>query len=101
MQSVDEFIESLLKEKGITDVPPDIQERIKEEMKTELLRQIDQEAIMRLSEDKAAELANLIDDPNFTQEQAAGFMQNSGVNLAEVAASTMLKFRGFYLGNEG
>ena len=101
MQSVDDFIESLLNEKGITDVSPEVKDRIKEEMKTELLRQIDRAAIMRLDEEKAAELANLVDDPNFTKEQMSDFVQNAGVNLTEVTADTMLKFRSLYLGTEG
>ena len=56
---------------------------------------------MQLNEEKAAELAGLINDPEFTDEKMTEFMQNSGVNLAEVALDTMLKFRGFYLGAKG
>lgn len=98
MQSVDEFIEQLLIDKGITDVEPDIREELKSEMKERLMDQINRAAIMQLSEDKAAELASKVDDPNFTNEQMTEFMQNSGVNLTEVALETMLQFRNFYLG---
>ncbi len=99
MQSVDDFIEQLLKEKGITDVEDDIRTELKEDMKKRLLDQIDKAAVMQLSEEKAAELANLVEDPNFTNEQMTEFMKNSGVNLPEVALETMLKFRNFYLGS--
>ena len=97
IQSLDEFIESLLIEKGITDVEPEIREELKEEMKTRLLDQIDKAAVMQLSEEKAAELAAMVDDPDFTNEKMTEFMQNSGVNLTEVALDTMLQFRNFYL----
>lgn len=98
MEKVDEFIDNLLKEKGITDVEPDILKGVKNDMKEQLLKQIDREAIMRLPEDKANELADKLEDPNFTEQQMAEFIQNSGVNLPDVVVDVMIKFRGFYLG---
>ena len=98
MQSGDEFIESILNDKGITDVEPDVRNELKADMKQRLVDQINKAAIMQLSEEKAAELASLVDDPNFSDEQMTEFMQKSGVNLTEVALDTMLKFRSFYLG---
>lgn len=100
MQSVDEFIESLLVDKGITDIESEIKAELSQEMKTRLLDQINKAAIMQLSEEKAAELASMVDDPNFTNEKMTEFMQTSGVNLAEVALETMLQFRNFYLSSE-
>lgn len=98
IQKIDEFIESILDEKGITDIEPDVRSELVEDMKKRLLDQINKAAIMKLSEEKAAELATLVDDPNFTNEKMAEFMQNSGVNLAEVTLETMLQFRSLYLG---
>ena len=98
MQNIDDFLESLLNDKGITDVDPEIRAELKEDMKTRLMDQINRAAIMELSEEKAAELADLVDDPEFNDEKMANFMQESGVNLTEAALDTMLKFRGFYLG---
>ena len=98
IQKIDEFIESILDEKGITDIEPDVRSELVEDMKKRLLDQINKAAIMKLSEEKAAELATLVDDPNFTNEKMAEFMQNSGVNLSEVTLETMLQFRSLYLG---
>ena len=100
MQNIDEFIESLLNDKGITDVDPETKEELKTDMKNRLLDQINRAAIMQLSEEKAAELADLVDNPDFTNEKMIEFLQYSGVNLTEVALDTMLKFRGFYLEGE-
>lgn len=97
MQNIDDFIETLLNEKGITDIDPDTKTELKEEMKGRLLDQINQAAIMELSEEKAAELASKVDDPEFTNEKMTEFMQNSGVDLTAVVANTMLQFRSFYL----
>ena len=98
IQKIDEFIESILDEKGITDIEPDVRSELVEDMKKRLLDQINKAAIMKLSEEKAAELATLVDDPSFTNEKMTEFMQNSGVNLAEVTLETMLQFRSLYLG---
>lgn len=100
MQNIDEFIESLLNDKGITNVEPEVREELKAEMKVKLLDQINRAAIQALSEEKAEELAKKVEDPNFTNEDMTKFIQDSGVNLTEVALETMLKFRGFYLGTE-
>ncbi len=99
IQNIDDFIESILKDKGITEVEPDVRAELKEDMKKRLLDQINKAAVMQLSEEKAAELADLVDSPDFTDEKMAEFMQNSGVNLGDVALETMLQFRSFYLGN--
>ncbi len=98
MQEVDKFIESLLEEKGITDLEPDVKADLVADMKKRLLDQIDKAAIMKLSQEQADELARLADDPSFTNEQMTEFMQKSGVNLTEVALDTMLQFRNYYLG---
>lgn len=97
MQSVDDFIETLLNEKGITEVEPEIRAELKEDMKARLMDQINRAAIMKLSEEKATELAGMVDNPDFNDEKMAEFMKNSGVNLTEVALDTMLQFRNFYL----
>lgn len=98
MQEIDNFIDTILKEKGITGLEPDVESDLKAEMKERLLDQINKAAVMELSEEKAAELAELADKPDFTNEKMTEFMQNSGVNLTNVVAGTMIKFRSFYLG---
>lgn len=100
MQSVDEFVESILDDKGITNVEPDIRQELKEDMKKRLMDQINRAAVMKLSEEKVAELNKLMDEPDFTNEKMTEFMKNSGINLSEVALDTMIKFRGFYMGAE-
>ncbi len=100
MQNVDDFIASLLKDKGIDNIEPEILEELKADMKNRLLDQIDRAAVQALPADKAEELARLIDEPDFTNEKMAEFMQNSGVNLTEVALDTMLRFRSYYLNAE-
>ena len=98
MQQLDEFIEQLLNDKGVTDIDPDTRKTLKEDMQNRLVDQINRNAILELDDEKAEELAGLIDDPDFTSEKMTEFLQNAGVNLTEVALDTMLQFRKFYLG---
>ena len=100
MQNIDDFLENLLKEKGITSVDPETRGEVKNEMRQRLVDQINRAAIMQLSEEKANELTEKLNNPEFTDEQMTQFVKDAGVNLTEVALDTMLKFRGFYLGTE-
>ena len=97
MQSIDEFIEQLLIDKGITNQDPEVKKELVEELKTRLLDQIDRAAIMQLSEEKADELTKKLDDPEFTNEKMTEFMKESGVDLTQVTIDTMLRFREYYL----
>ena len=97
-QGVDDFLASLLDENGITNLEPKIRQDLIDDMRQRLFNQINKEAILRLSEEKASELSTKLDDPNFTGDDMAQFLRDNGVNLTEVALDTMVKFRGFYLG---
>ncbi len=97
MQSIDEFIEQLLDDKGINNQDPEVKKELVEEMKTRLLDQIDRAAIMQLSEEKADELTKKLDDPEFDNEKMTEFMKESGVDLTQVTIDTMLRFREYYL----
>ena len=100
MEQLDEFIDNLLKEKGITGLDPEVEKSLKEEMRTRLNGQINRSAIEQLSEDKAAELAEHLKDPNFTNEDFGNFMQDCGVDLIETTTNALLAFRSLYLGVE-
>lgn len=102
MEKLDEFMESLLNAKGVTDVDPEVRAELKKQMSERLLDQINRNAIMRLSEEKAEELTKLIEsNPNITNEEVTKFIQDAGVDLSDVALSTMVQFRNFYLSGTG
>ena len=100
MQGVDDFIEQILVDKGITDLDPETRSELKDDMKQSLLDQIDEAAIMQLSEEKANEINSKLEDPNFTKNDMVDFMSESGVDLAQVALGTMVMFRKAYLAAE-
>ena len=98
MENVEDFIDQLIDEKGYSDLDDDVRQELKNDMIQRLMDQIDQAAINALPEDKAIELADKLDDESFDDEKVAEFMQNSGVDLQQVALETMLQFRMLYLG---
>lgn len=98
MENVEGFIDQLIDEKGYSDLDDDVRQELKTDMIQRLMDQIDQAAINALPEDKAIELADKLDDELFDDEKVAEFMQNSGIDLQQVALETMLQFRMLYLG---
>ena len=97
MQNLDDFMESLLQEKGIK-VEGEVREQLKEDMTQRLLNQIDRATLNRLTEKQAVELSDKLDDPNFGQDEAAEYIKSCGIDAQEVALETMVQFRAFYLG---
>ena len=97
MESIDQFVEQLIEQKGLKGLDDETRAGVKAELTQRLMEQIDRAAIEALPEEKAVELAKLADDPSFTNEQMMEFVRNSGVDLAQVALNTMVQFRDFYL----
>ena len=100
MESLDEFIEQLLIDKGITSQDPETKAELIKELRTMLLDQINKAAIMQLSEEQADELTQKLDDPEFTDEKMTEYMEQSGVDLTSVAIETMVRFRQYFLETE-
>ncbi len=98
-EQLDQFLEQLLDDKGLTMIEGEVREEVKAGMAERLLDQIDQAVINALPEDKAIELSNKLDDENFTNEDAAQFISDCGVDVSGISYETMLQFRSFYLNN--
>ncbi len=97
MDNVEQFIDQLIDEKDL-NLEDDVRQELKVDMINRLLDQIDKASINALPEDKAIELADKLDDPEFTDEQVAEFIRNCGVDMERVALETMMQFRLLYLG---
>lgn len=100
MQKLDDFLEDLLKKKGLSDVDPEIKKDLIADMRNQLETQLNRAAIQSLSEEKAKEMANLVDKPDFTTEKLTKFMQKSGVNFDQIALETLQQFSDLYLNKE-
>ena len=99
MDNVEQFIDQLIDEKDL-NLEDDVRQELKVDMINRLLDQIDAASINALPEDKAIELADKLDDPDFSDDDLTEFMRNSGVDLEKVALETMVQFRLLYLGGD-
>jgi Arc/MetJ-type ribon-helix-helix transcriptional regulator len=98
MENVESFVDQLIEEKGYSDLDDNVRAELRNDMVTRLLDQIDMAAINALPEDKAIELADKIDNEDFDDDKVMQYIQDSGVDLQQVALETMLQFRMLYLG---
>ena len=98
MENVESFVDQLIEEKGYSDLDDNVRADLRNDMVTRLLDQIDMAAINALPEDKAIELADKIDNEDFDDDKVMQYIQDSGVDLQQVALETMLQFRMLYLG---
>jgi hypothetical protein len=99
MDNVEQFIDQLIDEKDL-NLEDDVRQELKVDMINRLLDQIDAASINALPEDKAIELADKLDDPDFSDDDLTEFMRNSGVDLEKVALETMVQFRLLYIGGD-
>lgn len=98
MEQVSQFMDSLLEEKGITDLDDETREALKRDMIERLMAQIDTALINALPEDKLNEFNSKIDDPDFTNDDATQFFVDAGLDVQKIALQTMIEFRMLYIG---
>lgn len=97
MDHIDSFLSEILDKKQLTGMNDDVRADVIEEMRTSLLDQINRALVDALPDDKLDQFQQLAEDPNATDEAVQAFIQESGINVEEVTASTMLRFRDLYL----
>ena len=100
MDQLAQFIDQLIKDKHLPTTDEKVLAELKADLTQRLVDQIDRAAIEALPEEKAIELAEKLDDPNFGAEQTTAFLKESGVEFEQVVANTMVAFRRMYLGEE-
>ena len=98
-ETIDYFVRGIMHEKGNDVGSEEMQNGIFGDLKTELLKQIDRSLIAELPDDKLEEFNRLATengqlDPNMVAQAVA----DAGIDVNEVTAGTMKKFREIYLG---
>lgn len=96
---IDLFVEGIMEEKGVHAPTDEIEDDVKNELKKQLLSEIDRSLIAELPDEKLEELsrsatANGQLDPNSVAEA----IEDANLNVAEITAGTMQRFREIYLG---
>ncbi len=100
MEQVSQFMDSLLEEKGITDLDDETREALKKDMIDRLMNQIDTAMINALPEDKLDEFNQRINDPDFSNDDATQFFVDAGLDVQKIALQTMIEFRMLYVGGD-
>ena len=98
MQKINEFVESLLEEKGISIDDLEAKKQVVADMANKLEAEINRAAVNALSDEKAQKLADKI--KNLSESEISEFFKNAGVNIEKITEDTMKKFRELYLGGK-
>lgn len=98
---LDNFINSIIDEKGLTGLTEDSRKTVVNELKGALIEQINRAILMELPDEKLDELNNLMDTEGFGDTDMQNFIANSGVDINKITTETMIKFKAFYLGTKG
>jgi predicted house-cleaning noncanonical NTP pyrophosphatase (MazG superfamily) len=93
MQNIDEFVDRLLSEKGVTNADS----TYKEELKEKILSKIDETALEQLNDTQLAELVKLVEDPTFDDDKMRSYITNVGININNIAMTAMQAFRSQFL----
>lgn len=90
------FVDKILAEKGLTDLSPEQQVRLREQLKAKLDEQVDQAMLRALSDEQLDELEKLIDD-GASDEQIDDFFNRTNVDFTAAVQETMVEFRKAFL----
>jgi len=100
MDELDTFISGILDQKQLPGLTDEARSGVIAEMRASLLDQVDRAVVEALPEDKLDEFNRLLDDNSVADTVVQNFIAQSGVNVQEIAAATMLRFRDLYLQGE-
>ena len=98
---IDYFIRGIMQEKGVDAPTPEIEQDIFDNLRTNLLEQIDRSLIAELPDDKLGELnKKATEDGQIDPAVIAKMIEESHLNVTEITGATMARFRDIYLGQE-
>lgn len=91
------FLEKLIEEKNFNNLSPELKETMIASLYPRLNSFIMQAVVKKLKNKDADELANLENDPNFSQELIIKELRTRMPELDEIIAKAMLEFKDIYL----
>lgn len=98
---IDYYIRGIMQEKGVEAPTPEIEQDIFENLKTNLLEQIDRSLIAELPDDKLDKLNDIATkDGRIEPEIIAKMIEESHLDVTAITGQTMARFREIYLGQE-
>ncbi|MBR2766489.1 hypothetical protein IKD67_00130 [Candidatus Saccharibacteria bacterium] len=99
-ETIDLFVEGIMIEKGVEAPTEEIKQDLKNNLKDQLLKEIDRSLIGELPDDKLEELNRLATeqgqiDPNLI----AQMIEEAKLDVTDIVGTTMVRFREIYLDN--
>ena len=96
---IDYFVRGIMQEKGVDAPTPEIKQDVFENLKADLLEQIDRSLIAELPDNKLDELNNMAtQDGKIDPAIVAKMIEEANLNVSEITGATMARFRDIYLG---
>ena len=96
---IDYFVRGIMQEKGIDAPTPEIEQDVIENLKADLLEQIDRSLIAELPDNKLDELNNMATkNGKIDPAVVAKMIEEANLNVSEITGATMAHFRDIYLG---
>ena len=97
-ETIDLFIEGIMEEKGVSAPTAEIEEDAKNELKDQLLREIDRSLIAELPDDKLEELNRMATaNGQIEPDVIAKMVEESNLDVTDIVGTTMARFREIYL----
>ncbi len=90
-----EFIDRLIKEKGLDSLESEVKEQLSKDLLRRLEDRLNTKIVESLNHEQMAKLEHLIDSKQVDKIQ--DFLQNEGINVNGVVAATMSEFYSSYL----
>ncbi len=96
---LDSFVDSLITEKNLSGLTPEGRQIVANELKENIIEQVNRAILNELPDEKLDELNDKLDQGPLSEEQMQEFLLDSGVDIPKVTTKTLLYFKAFYLGN--
>lgn len=95
---LDTFVRDMLAEKNLPGLEDEaVRDQLVDDLKEELLDQVDRAVALAIPEDKIEGFNALLENSETSDETLSEYIANSGVDMQQVAADTIVKFRELYL----
>ena len=99
-QLIDLFVDSLLAEKGVEGVSDEVLKGMHDELRENLIFQVNRAVIAQLPDDKLDELNRQLDAGTANEETMAELVKSADLDTDKIVQETMADFREVYLKGE-
>ncbi len=97
-ESIDDFIEQMLADKGLPALDPDVHEQLVADLGDRLTKLINRRVIESLPEKALPEFESITKEQPLNEQKMQNFIKHNISDLRQVTLDAMVEFRSLYLG---